>query len=143
MMKKPVFLATIAATLLAICPATWAADLSLDITNIKSADGNLLIAVWDSEDGFLSPDTIRYRGLTPAKEGTVTYVLHDIPPGDYAISVFHDADGDGKLKKNMMGIPREPLGMSRDAKGTFGPPAYEDAVFTLPEDGLTLTIRLK
>ena len=43
-----------------------------------------------------------------------------------------DVDGDGELKTNMVGMPKEPWGISNNAAGRFGPPKWEDARFTLP-----------
>jgi uncharacterized protein (DUF2141 family) len=140
-MKKRLIIPTIALAL-GFAASANAADLTLEIKQVEKSEGQLLIAVWDSAEGFLKAEAIRYRGRIEAKEGTVTYTLSGMEPGDYAVSVFHDIDSDGKLKKNFMGAPTEPLGMSRDAKGVFGPPAFEDAVFTLPKDGAKMEIYL-
>jgi len=41
--------------------------------------------------------------------------------GKYAVSVFHDENSNGKLDTNFLGIPREGVGASNNAKGHFGP----------------------
>ena len=47
------------------------------------------------------------------------------------MSSFYDKNGNGKLDTNFLGIPKEPTAMSNNAKGSFGPPKFKDAKFTL------------
>ena len=54
------------------------------------------------------------------------------------------ADGPyGQLSSNMMGLPIEPYGLSRDARGNFGSPAFSDAALDVPEAGLTFGLRVQ
>jgi uncharacterized protein (DUF2141 family) len=39
-----------------------------------------------------------------------------IQPGTYAVAVFHDENSNGKLDTNFLGIPREGVGASNNAK---------------------------
>jgi len=66
-----------------------------------------------------------------------------LPYGTYAVAVVHDADGNGKLNTNLLGMPRERYGFANDARGTFGPPSFEDASFVVdrPEVAVTVTVR--
>ena len=68
-------------------------------------------------------------------------VLRDVPPGRYGVSVMHDKNANGKLDSNIVGIPTEPDGASRDARGRMGPPAFEDAAVDVQGD-TALTIRV-
>jgi len=47
----------------------------------------------------------------------------------YAVSVFHDENYNGKLDTNLLGIPREGVGASNDARGNFRPPKFGAAAF--------------
>lgn len=68
--------------------------------------------------------------------------FRDLPPGGYAAVAFQDVNGNGKLDKNLLGIPREPYGFSNSARGSAGPPKFSAAAVTLIPDGTT-TIVLK
>jgi len=72
------------------------------------------------------------------KGGKVTVDIN-LPPGEYAISVFHDRDSDEKIKTNLFGIPKDPIGFSNNAKARFGPPKYSDAKFKIS----TKLVRMK
>ncbi len=68
----------------------------------------------------------------------------DLPlsDGEYAISVFHDLNGNQELDKNWMGIPTEPYGFSNNARGKFGPPTYNQCKVKIIDGTTRLTIKL-
>ena len=72
--------------------------------------------------------------LDSVSGNSVTFVYPDLPAGRYALSVFHDVNNDGKLGTNPAGIPVEPYGFSRDAKGRFGAPSFDDAAIDVQAD---------
>jgi len=65
-----------------------------------------------------------------------------MPQGDYAISLFHDENANGKLDTVMM-IPKEGFGFSRDARVVFGPPRFAAAAFRVGSAPLSQHIRLR
>jgi uncharacterized protein (DUF2141 family) len=65
----------------------------------------------------------------------MTFVFHNVPAGTYAVSSFHDENGNNKLDRNSLGVPSEGYGFSNDAQGTAGPPTFSQAQFTV--DGKT------
>lgn len=100
---------------------------AVSITNFESNDGKALIALYNQESTFLNKT---FKGITSEIENNaVTVSFKDVPNGTYAISMFHDADNDGKMKMTMGMIPAEDYGCSNNAKGFFGPPKWEDAKF--------------
>ena len=76
----------------------------------------------------------------PIAGEAATCAFPDLTPGDYAIELFHDENGNGKLD-TFLGIPTEGFGASNDAPEKFGPPKYADARFTVTGDQ-TLTIHM-
>jgi uncharacterized protein (DUF2141 family) len=134
------------AKLAAVCMAAlmapaYAADLTVEIKGLTSANGKVLIALYDKADGWMK------RGLktagAPAQKDGVTYEFKDLPMGDYAISIHHDENGNGKFDTNLVGMPIEPYGFSNDAMGNFGPPTFEQAKFKLDVTKKTVTLNLK
>ena len=47
------------------------------------------------------------------------------------IGYYINANENEKLETNFIGIPEEEYGFSNNARGTFGPPSFESASFTL------------
>ena len=54
--------------------------------------------------------------------GQAIAVVKDLPPGRYAIAVFQDLNGNGKLDASFFGVPKEPYGFSRDVERGIGIP---------------------
>lgn len=66
-------------------------------------------------------------------------VFEAVAPGEYAIAVVHDMDGDGRLATTLLGIPDEDLAISRNAKGgPLGGPKWDAAKVRLTGGTLRL-----
>jgi|TARA_B110000438_G_C15691345_1_gene596912 uncharacterized protein (DUF2141 family) len=52
-----------------------------------------------------------------------------LPHGEYAIAIFVDANGNGKMDKNFLGIPKEQYGFSNNVMGRMAAPSFEQAKF--------------
>jgi uncharacterized protein (DUF2141 family) len=79
----------------------------------------------------------------PILDGRCTITLDDLAPGEYAISVLHDENGNGKPDTNFLGIPKEGIGTSNNAKGRLGPPAYADCTFTCTGQAASIHITIQ
>ena len=114
--------------------------ISVEVTNIKSGEGMILIGLFDSEDNFLSKSIKGEK--VKAKEGKIKTSFDNIPSGVYAISVIHDENNNGNLDSNFLGIPKEPYGISMEGKNMFGPPSYQKAKFEVANKNVDLIISL-
>jgi uncharacterized protein (DUF2141 family) len=70
-------------------------------------------------------------------------IFSQVPKGVYGISAFHDENSNEKLDTNFVGMPVEDYCASRNARGTFGPPSFDDAKFKYEGGTRRLTARLK
>lgn len=122
---------------LLLAPAVFSNELTgiliVEISGLKHASGNVYIAVYESDSTWLSDDTIAVKKLAivDALDGDLVRTELHLPLGDYALTAFHDIDNDGELDTSFIGMPKEPIAMSNNAVARFGPPKFEDAVFTL------------
>jgi uncharacterized protein (DUF2141 family) len=132
---------TICGALLLAASQAGAADLTIHVDDVKAAGGRIEVAVYNSAGAFLK--TATGAAGTAASTDANTVVVKDLPAGDYAFAVFHDANSNGKLDKNLLGIPTEDYAFSNNALGRMGPPSFEQARFTLPAAGATLRVSLR
>jgi uncharacterized protein (DUF2141 family) len=132
--------ATLSATLI-VTSLAQAADLSVHVGNVQADGGRVMLAVYDKAADFLKRPARQQDGL--ASNGSATLVVKDLAPGEYAVAVFHDANANGKLDANPMGIPIEPIGFSNDAMGHMGPPAWDVVKFTVPAGGAAIELKLR
>jgi uncharacterized protein (DUF2141 family) len=115
---------------------------SVTLSGMKNDKGSLVYAMWSGPEGWLEDNTIR-EGAAPIENGSSTLYFRELPYGEYAISVYQDRNGNGKLDTGLFGIPKEPFGFSNDPKLSFGPPKYEDSAFTLetPEHSIQIPVK--
>ncbi|SEN79534.1 Uncharacterized conserved protein, DUF2141 family [Duganella sp. CF517] len=118
-----------------------AADLTITVEGVASADGRVMVALYNSAGTFRGKPYL--ARMTPASAGAVTLELKELPAGDYAFAVYHDANGNGKLDLNALGMPVEDYAFSNNAMGNRGAPAYEDARFQVPAGGAAVNVNLR
>jgi uncharacterized protein (DUF2141 family) len=128
-------------TALMASPFTRAADLTIDVKGMTSDKGVVLIALYDKTDAWMKK-AVKFASVA-AKPDSVSVVLKDLPEGEYAASIFHDENGNGKLDTNAIGMPIEPYSFSNDAAGTFGPPTFEQSKFKLDGEKKSITVNFK
>lgn len=117
-----------------ICSIISAQNVKLTVTvsGLKNNTGVIKIGLYNSDGTFLKTT---YKSLSSEiKNNKAVATFTDLPTGEYAISTYHDENNNGKLDKNMMGIPSEDYAASNNAKGFMGPPAYKDAKFVVDKD---------
>jgi uncharacterized protein (DUF2141 family) len=117
----------------AVSPDSQAASdtITVPLAGLKSDQGQVACTLFGSADGFpTQPQKAVARQFQKISSRSATCTFHDIKPGTYAIVAMHDENSNGKLDKNFFGKPTEGTGASRDARGTMGPPRWEDAVFS-------------
>lgn len=108
------------------------AKLTVSVSGLKNNTGTVKVGLYNSEGTFLKTT---FKSLSSEiKNNTATVTFENLPEGEYAISTYHDENDNGKLDKNMMGIPSEDYAASNNAKGFMGPPAYKDAKFSVSKD---------
>lgn len=70
-------------------------------------------------------------------------IVTDVPPGQYALQLFQDANGNGRLDLSPRGIPLEPVGFSGNPSLLKGKPSPEGSRFEHGEDDTLIDIRLR
>jgi uncharacterized protein (DUF2141 family) len=119
-------------------------ELHVTLSNIRQVKGSVYVAVYDSEATFLSSDKLRERKIVAVTQtGDLDISFANLPPGTYAISCFHDVNGNGELDTNLVGIPTEPYGFSNNARPKFRAPTWAEAKFYLGSGGATQSIKLE
>lgn len=125
----------------ALCAAGAASAATIEVrVQGVTAKGKVLVAICDKTT-FLKD--CAYSGGAPAKAGETVVTVDGVPPGSWAVLSYQDENDNGKLDRNVLGIPKEPYAFSRDARGRFGPPSFEDAAFELRDEKAVTTIKLR
>ena len=122
------------------------------IINVESDynKGIALVGIYDKKENFGKAKVNKKLNTEKVLTGAVTQIVNqkgivklDIPFGSYVVSGFQDFDGNGVISGNFIGIPKEPFGFSNNAKGKFGPPKWDDAVFIFNEINQEIILKLE
>lgn len=116
----------------ATVPAPASADtasVTIELTGLQP-QGQVMLQVFNSEESYRAGRGLAARRI-PITASTATVEFEDVPTGQYAVRLFHDLNGNGELDTNPFGILTEPYAFSNNARGSFGPATWAQAVFTL------------
>ncbi|MGJ9418298.1 DUF2141 domain-containing protein [Massilia sp. CMS3.1] len=119
--------------------AASAATVEVRVSGV-TAKGKVSVAVCD-KTRFLKQ--CAYNASVPAQAGETSVSVKGVPPGTWAVVAYQDENSNGELDTNLLGIPKEAYGFSRDARSKFGPPGFEDAAIEVGEAPTTATVNLR
>ena len=118
-------------------------NLKIVVTNIKNKTGQVGFFLFNSVETFPGEtEKALAKGFVKTVGNKAEFTFTNIGLGTYAVYVFHDEDNNKELKTNFIGMPKEGVGVSNNAKGKFGPPKYDDAKFEFNTPGQSITIAL-
>ena len=119
-----------------------AADLAVKVQGVRSDTGHLFVAVQTplAAGEFPYAEELFAGTHQQAREGAMRFVFHDLPPGRYAVSVFHDENGNGEIDLGAAGIPTEGYGFANNPSSQVGPPSFEEAAVTIGDASAKVTI---
>jgi uncharacterized protein (DUF2141 family) len=122
--------------------ATPTTTLTVVVEGMVSDAGNVALALYDSRDAYRDGAEPVRKGRQEIVDGACTWVVEDLPPGDYALSAYHDVNDNGELDKGAFGIPSEPYGFSNDARGKTGRPGWDKVRFSVIAPAAELRVRV-
>ncbi|MGD8582766.1 MAG: MipA/OmpV family protein [Gammaproteobacteria bacterium] len=116
--------------LLGSIPAS-AATLTISLDNPPQS-GTIEFQLYDSANAFGAlrkpVKTVRY-----SVDGGDPYIIDNLPPGEYALLVYHDENDSNSIDKNFIGIPIEFIGFS-NRYAPKAPPSFSRAAFVIEQD---------
>lgn len=110
--------AAAATALLATAGARADGCADVEVRNVRAQQGHLMLTAYADADTFSKKPLTSLR--LPAGEATMRFQVCGLSGSAVALILFQDLDSDGKLARNLVGIPTEPWGSS-GAPGRFGP----------------------
>jgi len=126
---------TLVLSCLVLVPKSYAeeANFKINIINLDKP-GVLYLSICKDEAGF--KETVENE----SKEESCITLLEEInlqnleinkilPHGEYAITLYVDSNGNKKIDKNFLGIPKEQYGFSNNVMGKMSPPTFDQAKF--------------
>jgi uncharacterized protein (DUF2141 family) len=115
-------------------------SVDIDVSGLRNAKGALQACLTRNPARFpdCKSDPAALRAEAPAS--THHLKIDHVPPGRYAIAVFHDQNSNRNLDK-FAGIPKEGFAFSRNPSIKFRAPRFEEVAIDLAAG--TTEVRLK
>jgi uncharacterized protein (DUF2141 family) len=114
--------------------------ITVTVKNLDSNEGAVLFGLY-TEITFMKAKP-KYNAKSEIVNGTARITFEGITPGTYAISCFHDKNGNGQMDFEPTGRPIEPYGVSNNKMSTNGMPQWNDAKFGFRGSPLKFNIGL-
>jgi uncharacterized protein (DUF2141 family) len=117
--------------------------ITIAVSGLRSGEGVVRCGLYDTADKFRKPGQ-EMRGVVARPDGQrAACVFNGIPPGSYAVAVFHAEKNETQLEYGMFGKPKQGYGFSRNPSSTFGPPDFNAAAFNYAGGNQTLPVTLQ
>jgi len=122
--------------------ASPAATLDIHVVGLRSTKGMVRVCLTTSPQSFPDCDkdpTARRLSVVTEQAGSIRF--DNITDGSYAVSLFHDQNGNGRLD-TLLGVPTEGIGFSNNPAMHFGPPRFAQARILIAGPSVT-TIKMR
>jgi uncharacterized protein (DUF2141 family) len=126
----------LACALLLGTSVSWAADagrIEATVAGVSNAQGLVGCALFSSKTGFPLESRTHAQATVrvPPAGGTASCVFATVAPGEYAVAVVHDTNGNEVGDTNLLGMPTEGVGVSNNVMPRMSAPTFEAARFTV------------
>jgi uncharacterized protein (DUF2141 family) len=139
MIWKLVFATSLYASVVTVAHA---ADLTVTVSGIRNTAGLVSAGLFNSESSFAKPSEALASFRIKATQASVGFTVHNLPPGRYAVTAYHDENGNGTLDFDPTGVPTEGWGVSNDARNPLAPPEFAKAAFELKDQNKSVTVNI-
>jgi uncharacterized protein (DUF2141 family) len=131
-----------AALIFMACQAS-AARISVTISGLHSAQGNVFVGLYATPSKFLNGTQNDAMRRVPASTGPITVVFDNLPPGTYAVGAYHDENGNDHLDTNFLGLPEEGYALSNGVRAVTSKPTFQQAAFTVGDQGAAIALHIR
>ena len=111
------------------CPSEGK-PIHIHVHGIKSAAGSLKAVLYGPDpESFLVKGARADKEREPAQKGSMTMCLAAPMDGKYAVVVYHDENDNHKFDRNLIGLPTEGFGVSKNPSLFLAAPNFEESSF--------------
>jgi uncharacterized protein (DUF2141 family) len=110
------------------------------ISALASTQSAVKLNFYNAADKFLQKDQQAFRMVVKPEGKTEISIPVELAPGEWAVALTQDTNDNGKLDKNMLGIPTEPYAFSNNVRPRLAAPKFEECKFTVSGPGKVVSI---
>jgi len=107
----------------------------VEFDHLKANNGIVEVSLYNNDRNFLEAGGSSFKKRQKVVNGKVKVVFDNIPYGDYAAVSYHDINENSEIDRNFVGIPKEPVAVSRLTEKRYAKPRFKEAKidFNQPE----------
>lgn len=118
--------------------------LKVEVRGMRDTKGNITITIYPDDAAHFLDGKWKVARQTLQVSLPVTRACFALPaPGNYAVAMQHDENGNGRFDTTTFGIPAEGWGFSRDPKLYFGPPKLDQVRIPLHAGDNPVAVQMK
>jgi uncharacterized protein (DUF2141 family) len=119
-------------------------ELIVELTGLRSTEGKILASIYDDPKTFPKLRGMKEQKILSEIPGEKMVIrFHHLTPGDYAIAIMHDENGDEKMNFNLLGFPKEGYCFSNNVKPKYRRPSFGEAKVRVENGSEHIHIRMK
>jgi len=99
----------------------------VEFDQLEAQNGIVEVSLFNNGDNFLEAGHASFKKRQKVVNGKVKVIFTNIPFGNYAAVSYHDINENSEIDKNFIGLPKEPVAVSRVTKKQFSLPNFNDA----------------
>jgi uncharacterized protein (DUF2141 family) len=104
--------------------------LRLDVSGLRNANGAVNCRLFTQPPDFPDGEGVMTVRATIAGE-RANCTFERLAAGEYAVAVIHDENDNGRLDRNVLGVPSEGYGVSNNHTYALSSPKWDESKFTL------------
>ena len=129
----------IAVAALFVAVPAQATSLNVHLDGVRAAGGTLYVSVQTREQ-FMQESGTAGTVVSAPREGSHEFSF-DVPPGDYAISVWHDDNGNRSFDMSDQHMPLDGWAMTNSA-GLRGEPSFDEVRMPIGSEAATVRLTM-
>jgi uncharacterized protein (DUF2141 family) len=124
--------------------ASFNGNLNIRVDGLKNQKGQICLSIFSSSQGFPSNSKRALKAQCfKVTETPQIVTFPNLKAGNYAVAIFHDANGDNNLNSNALGIPTEGFGFSQNPRIRTGAPKFGDSAVLVAGSSTDIQIQLQ
>ena len=116
--------------------------LTVIVDNLTSPDAPVEFSIYGPGNKFLDTGDRLNKYRFKPRNGKLVARIKNLTYGDLAIALYQNVNDDGKIDKNVVGIPQEPYAFSNNYKPVVKAPTFRDCKFSYSAGSNTVNISL-
>jgi uncharacterized protein (DUF2141 family) len=128
----------VALLILFIVSESAAETLTLQVSQLRSLKGNLIIYLWHNPNAYLMKSGANHKVVVDLEQpqntpvnGAIHVKIEGLQHKAYAMMLYHDENRSYSFERNLVGIPMEGFAFGNNARPNLGAPKFQEAAIHL------------